>query len=167
MLPEHPPSQDKQPIEKMKGTSDDMRNHLFPMVVQIVSPRVEIVGQGGLWESLLNQRSILKVKPLGEHVFEARHTRWNSSPPNCQLPRSASELLHTCWESRPKVYLHRSNGPVEPCGFEVKEDHSWTSALSALLKLLASSLTWHISGRQAANLDKPRRCRLQFLLPQC
>ena len=48
MLPEHPPSQDKQPIEKMKGSSDDTSNHLFPMVVKIVSPRVEIVGQGGL-----------------------------------------------------------------------------------------------------------------------
>ena len=75
MLPGHPPSQDRQPIEKMKGASDDMSNHLFPMVVQIVSPRVEIVGQGGLWESLLNQKSIPKLKPLDEHVFEARHTR--------------------------------------------------------------------------------------------
>ena len=74
--PEHPPSQDKPPIQEIKDISDGQHNYLFPMVVEVVALGVEIVGQGGLvGVFLLNQRSILQVAPLGEHVFGAKHTR--------------------------------------------------------------------------------------------
>lgn len=147
--PEHPLSQDKPPIQEIIiDNLDGKCNHLLPMVVEVVAPGVEIVSQGCLWEWLLNVRSVLEVAPLGEHVFAAKHTRWNSFPPSCQLPRSASELLPSKNILAKNMYLNRSYGPVKSCGLQVKKDNSWTSALPALMKLLAPAVSWHISGRK-------------------
>ena len=47
-------------------------------------------------------------------------------------------------------YLHRPYGSVEPSSFKIKEDHSGTSSLPALLMiLLAPSMTWHVSTKMA------------------
>ena len=124
-------------------------NYLFPMVVEMPIAGVEIVGQGSLLIIELCWTKCQQFPPLDEHVFLAKHTRWSNSPPSYQQPQSEEDLQLA--KNQGQKHLNWSYRPVKPRGFQIKENHSGASTLPALMVILATPSTGHISGRQAVD----------------